>query len=345
MKRYFLAAIMAASVAMTGCSDEFDDGGYSDVYEGVVIYNEAMISRVFATDGASMAMRLAILMEELDAKGLSFTSGSSIEPDYTQLPVYTSNGTDFDRRELLIGDTDEVTITRDENIYTVTYYNPSFTTKHISADFDFCRRKGGFEIDTNGIDLIDTSSSTPWTITFAGEDGESAVMTYATSYTYEYGGDVEAMATSCKIYKDQNTNGRFIVEGSINACYMSYSDYYPFKVTGYITLGDFVDGYTDLTVENTIGVSSTVYLTTSSSDSHDTISGLAVQYTTTTPLVYSPTNFGVYSISGVEWAKYDSAASAGYASNTVTVTSNADASRIINYNGHSYTWSITGASW
>lgn len=330
-----MAALMAATVAITGCADEFDDGGYSDVYEGVAIYNDALISRVLATDGASMALRLAVLLEELDMPvGEGFESS---EPDYdTLLDVYTVDGTDFDRRELLIGSTEEVTISRDGNIYTITYCNDSFTTKHISADFDFCRRKGSFVIDTNGVELMDTDSSNAWKVEFKDQDGETAVMTYATSYSYEYGGDVEASYTTCSIYKDGNN---FNVTGSINACYMGYDEYYTYYVSGYITIGD---SLSDLTIENTIGTSSTVYLSTNSNNYHTTISGLDIQYTTTTPLVYSPTSYGIYSIAGVEWAKYDNASSAGYASNTVTVTSNSNASRLINYNGHSYTWSVTG---
>ena len=105
--------MLALSLAFTGCSDKFDDGGYSQVYPGITIYNDGRLTASLAADGVSVAMRLAILMEEMKIAGVTLEVNGA-EPNWDDLGTFKFgfDNMKYGKKEFIFGDDDYASITR-----------------------------------------------------------------------------------------------------------------------------------------------------------------------------------------------------------------------------------------
>ncbi len=324
-----------------GCNKyDFDDGGYTDAYDGLTMYYDAWTTRVFATDGVTIAMKLAIILDEIEDAGLSFDQGDE-EPDWDQLPTYTINSRTYDIRTMVLGYKSLVTLEHvvgdpDSGVYKITFYSSSTDDEDTGATtdavFDNVQRVGGsvgatFTIDTKGLRLDESTAGNPWEITFGEADEE------AMRYT---AGDYYVSATYNRTLIYSLGNGEFNLTCTFQGYYYGTSPSttggYKYVLTGSLGISDF----TDFMVKNTFDRNFTMDLATDNTDSNrTTLKGNVVHYETSTPLVFSPSTNGFFSIEGVEYI-YD--LDMDYTAQEATVTSKSDGSRTIKYNGYSYTW-------
>ncbi len=200
MKRYFLL-ILAAVVALASQSScNKTDETYKDVYPGITLYTYGWLSSEVALDGVSVAMRLGLLLNEIEEYNaenstdpIAFTDGAQIgseyEPDWSKLgdsfEYKLEDEDDEDEtvdynanvKEFLLGYSDQVYIQKSGTVYTLTfggdvyiddldssYYGTTIEDAHVSAIFDNMMRNGSFVIDTKGVMLEETDENTQWTI-------------------------------------------------------------------------------------------------------------------------------------------------------------------------------------
>lgn len=162
MRKFYLVAVAVAAFVLTGCLDSNNDtyDRIIRIQPGVEIYNLATVQNNVSIDGASVAMRLGILLAESELQE---------EPDLTQLKAKigdTDYGNLFDR---LFGNATKVEPSEtDPTVYLITYNETAGST-------DIYKRKGVFRIETNGVALEDITE-TPWKVSI-----ESATMVYSSS--------------------------------------------------------------------------------------------------------------------------------------------------------------------
>lgn len=150
-----------------------DDTDYEKVYYGLRMYHRVVITNDIAMDGVNVAMRLAILLNEMEAAGLEFEADGG-EPDWSQLGDVTVSGLSYNKKIFLFGNSSDVQIEKDGDKYYIVY---GANGLHTSGYKDMAYRIGTFCVDTsNTPDLSDSSSSERWSVSL-----ESDIVSYSAS--------------------------------------------------------------------------------------------------------------------------------------------------------------------
>lgn len=154
------------SLLIISCTPKsgFDDNGYSEVYPGIQLYNVATTTNSLALDGPEMAFRLAILLEEAEVQGLELKDGEIEWKDLKKFE-YPYNDKDYNLKDFFFGSSNMSTITKDGDKYIIKYGDSQGTYQFGYGVLDRYLRSGSYTIDTRGVKLVETtSSSDAWRI-------------------------------------------------------------------------------------------------------------------------------------------------------------------------------------
>lgn len=321
MKRYLSAiATLALAIGITSCAETItssdDEIGYSDIYPGAVLYSEAVRSTALATDGLNVALRLAILIAEMEEEELSFTTGSSTEPDWSALGTFffSSNGyesyVEYVKKSFLLGEDDQVVILNPStNVYTVRYGDD--LNYHTQALYDELYRKGGYTITTNGENLSQTGAI--WNIEIS-----DSVITFATEESQE-----DELYSVSKISTTITNTGEGYFSFEVESI---LKESYQWDIIGSL----YIDSYRDLTITSTVERD---YELTIESAMGTSLSGYSLTYTTVEPLIYNISELEYDAIGGEEKVVITDGDTSTFPDSTVIVETNADASKNITYDG------------
>lgn len=332
MKRSLLslATLLLAMTTLSGCFTlDGDDGGLSEVYSGITIFDSATTSNNFASDGLSVLMRFAIMQAEMKAEGLEFTLDSDDEPDWDELSSFDWNGYDgVKKRYFLFGSTSNVKLKmiEENSVYTVDYdYDDDYY--HVAGLYDSNYRIGTYQIETYGLELEETTETTPWKLTIY-DDEEMSFAYYETT---------EAVAKSKNmtvlLWSDSSQEGRFCFSyGARIAQPDEDATYYSWNLEGdYGTLT--LENYTSLLVEDTIDNNYELSLESMG----NSIYGDELIYTIKEPLVYNYSTLPSRRYGGTVAVEYVGVVSDSYPALDVEVAYDGLGGYTVYYNGFSYT--------
>lgn len=157
MKKIALSALAALLLLNVGCNSDAEEhyfGEYSDLTPGLTIYNAVSNQQLISMDGAAVAIRLAMLLDEAAAKEASL--------DEVEVRI---GERDFLLKDLLFGRSvtieelvDDATPEQGSGCYRITY------TDAPAASLDSYRREGSYLIYTEGLSLPETSELQPWRV-------------------------------------------------------------------------------------------------------------------------------------------------------------------------------------
>ncbi len=265
--------MVATSTLLTGCMDDDEDEYYVAVTPGITLFDSASVTNEIALDGVSIAMRLALLFNEIEQyeteTGETFEIGteSQSEPDWNLLgTIEFGTSTDdtsslypatYYRKNLLFGASDVVKIWRssDSGTYYVKYGKTiNGSEYHTQAQYDdYYYRRGTYVIKTNGAaKLEEATAATAWSITTEG--GEMEFSTWYDS-TSEYSCDYSS--ASVTLYYgaiEDNDDGKgFIYDiANISPAYVSSTSATDWSMAGYINLVDFMESSEVFDLDDTI---------------------------------------------------------------------------------------------
>ena len=148
MRKLWFFVLTIFAVSTVGCSS--DGGGYDDPYAsvrpGVTIYNCSENQMMVSGDAASVAVRLAMLIDEAAAKGVSI---ENVTVDYKEGEYLLKNllfGAKTDIADLGNGD------------YKITFDKISLAT------LDDIKRHGSYTVHTSGKSLAQSYEDEAWTV-------------------------------------------------------------------------------------------------------------------------------------------------------------------------------------
>lgn len=153
MKKYLFGIITTLSLFLAGCNtDSSNDyaGAYDAVAAGIGIYNSASTQHSLSLDGAGVAVRLAMLLDEATSQGKSIDE-VTIKTEYQEYRL----------RDMLFGR--GVTIKAQEGDYLIAYQGTE------PASLDSFYRQGSYRIKTSNLALGATTEMQPWVVTPEGE--------------------------------------------------------------------------------------------------------------------------------------------------------------------------------
>ncbi len=292
----FLCILSIAALTLMSCSDltdSYDDGGYSDVYAGILIFDVASATNTLALDGAGVALRLAMILEEMESQGIEVVEGSEQSWDELSDFEFGYNSTDYNLKEFLFGDEEQLVITKSGDEYEIAYCGPSSTNYYGRALFDSYYRNGSYLVDTKGLSLDETDSENAWEVSLSGSDMNYGSISSAEDY---------AIASSIAVSVWYQGEGCFVMENALfEASYAALTsvttDWYS---KAELTISDYVslesDDLDDVTFSYNIitGTGGTA------------LSGLTMTYSTggnlfsEDPLTYKPSEAAYTTISGTE---------------------------------------------
>ncbi len=303
MKRGFTTLLTTAIALVTllnitSCSEEtnvYEE--WSQVYPGVDIYNRVITTNRIATDGVGVALKLAVLLEQAQLENITLTNGSDIAWSSMQNFTLPYNEVEYNLKEFLFGEDQKSSIVKSGDIYRVYFGVDSTFTSGYALDKLY--RSGCYQIDTKGINLIETDSSNVWSITLATDNG----MQFAESE--QSSASIQSKSLNSAIWHDDNGvfsyystdyQAAYIIE---DATYSLWNTYGSLKC----------DNFTDLTTDNILDTK--LYHTVDSSTQGITLTGKDITYATggvnydVTPFVYQPFVTLLYVIEGLEEAQFD----------------------------------------
>ncbi|MFI3289647.1 MAG: hypothetical protein SNH55_06050 [Rikenellaceae bacterium] len=327
MKRLFLYLVALTSLLATSCSlfssDETSD--YGHVYKGIVMYSSVQATNNLAMDGVNVAMRLALLLNEMEDVGLEFDSTSDSEPDWSLLGNITYGGLPYNKKEFLFGNSNNAKISKDGDKYYIEYgYNGS----HTAGAYDMEYRIGTYCVDTSGVtDILDSSSSSRWSVTISGEQ-----MTFSASKN-----DAHAIYLCSGVNAQvwSTSDGEFAYSVSnLTALYRDESededdwDYCDWSTEGTVS----IPYYTAFTVGDTINTDFNLSVVDAG--------GVAVTldiyaYNTSSPIIYNFLSGANLKYGGVENVEYMKS-STSLPSSTVLIETASNGLQTFYYNGYSY---------
>ena len=201
MKKFTLLSLLAV-LLFSACNDSDSSAydPYASVRPGITIYNSAVAQQNVATDPASVAVKLAMLLDEATLQN------STIEE-----VMVTYNGGSYKLYTLLFGQTTR--ITSDMNgTYRISYFDASAGIRDAYA------RQGVYLVQTQGISLAQSSEEQPWVVTL--ENGPVYLTQnssyLASTYVIESGSNT--------LYRLSSGSYALVVEG-LEAYLKGYSAY------------------------------------------------------------------------------------------------------------------------
>ncbi len=326
--RLFLYLMALMSMFSTSCfifsSDDTTE--YGRVYNGIVMYASVEATNNYAMDGVNVAMRLALLLNEMEDVGLEF-SATGEAPDWSLVGNVTYGGLSYNKKTFLFGNSSSSTISKDGDKYYVEY---GASGMHTAGAYDTAYRIGTYCVDTSGVtDIIDSNSSSKWSVTIDGD-----LMTYA----YQKN-DVHALylcrSVDAQVWSTGEGEFAYSVENSSILHKNEDEDEDDWDYSDWSTEGTVsIPYYTAFTVGDTIG--------TDFNMSVDDASGIAItldtySYNTSSPIVYnflSGANLKYGGVENVDLLKSSSSLS----SYTVKVETAANGLQTFYYNGYSYVY-------
>lgn len=353
MKKAILVVLVAAVAVLTGCNYDTDD----TASPGYTMHYQATWSNELAVDGINIAIRFAKLMAEVDA-----TAGATLSEDtddnWALLGdfTYPYNNSPYNKKEFLLGTTNDLTITESESVsgeYTLNYWIKSGTLKGemSSAWFDNLKRRGAYVITTNNLPLTETTESTPWEITICNDgsydpdnydeneddddDEEEYDIEYEDYMTFD-DDDIMINITeyTAKIWYAGGGKFAFSADATIKLYYETY-DWTEISNWVIDTASMEFTNYSDLRVESCINNDVEMTYNTVGGTS---IYGYTLTYCTTSPLIYnyakSPYTCygGIESITIYGESKYD------FPETNAIVETWSNGLRTVYYNDETYTW-------
>ncbi len=321
MKRFIISLMATLSATIfVGCSDLWMDNydpTYDTVYPGIVIYEYASAANNFAVDGVSVAMRLAVLLEELDAAGMEMAEGGTdtlvssedgSSKSWSDLDRFEYWEAQVDKRAFLFGDSRDISISRGEGeaagVYTI-FYDKDDTSGHVSASLDINDRSGAYVIDTKGKLLsqtslisdgweVSSSEENPVQLGYAGEQEIGAEFVYYESKIWYSGSGTFKFSLITTL--NTRTDGAEDVDWGVydESCSITFED------------------YVNLLIENLSECDMSITMATAGT----TLSGYEMKFVTVDPVVYNYYASPYNSIS----AKIEATAEATTLSEAKTVT-------------------------
>ncbi|MFI3278569.1 MAG: hypothetical protein SNH28_07250 [Rikenellaceae bacterium] len=305
MRKLIYSLILCSTLALSSCfeSNSYDDGGYTDVYNGLVLIQSAVVTNGCTVDGVSVATRLAILLREMENVGLEFTVGGGLElagvaqDGYSAIGTYTLSESTVNKKELLFGDNDDSTIVLNaDGTYSITYgtVNEGYYT---CGYLDSIYRYGTYTINTNGKSFWESSSSNPWTVTHGDSTMKYSMIyddtsIYITVNDQNYSDDDRF---TINVYNQDNLGTFGFKATNFRGGITSYTTNADWECEGTFKFGN-VTSAAGLTVSNTMAYSTTYDLTGSGLTLYNYYS----VYTTPDKLVYRPTSMYLTPASGTE---------------------------------------------
>lgn len=335
MKRIFLYLVILASTFVTSCklfnkAEELSD--YEKVYNGLVMYFAVEQTNTRAMDGVNVAMRLAILLNEMESAGIAFDGDS--EPDWSALGDIRYGGLNYNKKFFLFGSQKGVSISKDGDNYLVKYGTESGS--HTAGTGDMCYRLGDFMINDGGnSNILQSSESKPWIISV-----NSDVISYS-SFKNEAVPYFECSNADAKLwYEGDGEFGYSVANAELSYVLEDdnkdeeenesddFVDYDDTVVSDWSIDGTFsIENFAALTIEDTI---STDFLQ-SSEASGTAISGDDYEYETSSPIIYNFLSGANLKYGGVEEITL-------LAGNYVMVETASDGIQTVNYQGNSYSY-------
>ncbi len=205
-KKLFYCFALLSVVFLSSCNSGFDDGGYSNIYPGLKIYESAEYSNGLASDGLAVMTRFAILQAEMEANDLQFELNSDDAPDWSELGLFKfGNIKDINKCYFLFGSDSTQTVvlkmTEQDRTYTIEYGHG--TEKFVCGALDSNYRSGTYEISTGGLSLNETSQSNPWTLT-TKSDKIIALASNSSGL-----GEVNCLEMHVKLWSDSSAGGTY----------------------------------------------------------------------------------------------------------------------------------------
>ncbi len=315
------------SVFATSCnmfsSDETSD--YGHVYKGIVMYSSVQATNNLAMDGVNVAMRLALLLNEMSDVGLEFDATSESEPDWSLLGNITYGGLSYNKKEFLFGSSLNAKISKDGDKYYIEY---GYNGLHTSGSYDTAYRVGTYCIDTSGaIDIVDSSSSSKWSVAISSEQMTFSVSKNDSHAVYLCSGvDSQLWGTSegefaysvsnlTVLYRDESED-----EDDWEYCDWSTEGTLLIPYYTAFTVGDTINTDFNLNIVDAGGVAVTL-------DIYD--------YNTSSPIIYNFLSGANLKYGGVENIEYMKS-STSLPSKTVLIETAANGLQTFYYDGYSY---------
>ncbi len=304
MKKLFLFLSAIALFVSCNSNDDYSDSGLSKVTPGILMYNTASLTNMFATDGASVALRLEILLSEMEAQGLEVLEGDAQNWNKMEDFTFPLVEEDYNLKEFLFNKPTLTTnIAKNGNIFTITYGDnvSAFST----GQFDSTVRSGSLEIDTKGVSLLEATASNPWTVTTLLDKK----MVYIIKSNSSYSPDTYIHATNVNldIWCDGNGSFSFIsdefeaISTTSTSGSTSEGIESDWSSIGNITIPEFVS----FALEDLVG--SKYQYTINEGTGGTSFSGLTMNYVTgglgavgVNPITYNPSKNAYYIQAGTE---------------------------------------------
>ncbi len=321
MKKLF-ALLSILSLFTYSCVKEYDDGGYSEVNPGLSIYTMGSTTNDLSLDGVSIAMRLGIVLAQLEQQGITIVDG--VEPEWELMESFTFplNNTKYNIKDFLLGYS--TSITKINNKYTIEYGS---NNTYSAGIFDNYQRRGIFTIDTRDLSLAKTAEIIPWKISISSQ--------------VDYSGVIEVVDADMELYHHQDGTFNYTINS-----FKAYNNSDDINLADWHGAGSItIEGYVDLSIDNLIA--SRYLLAILPVTGGTTLSGSELAFATggltnevpSSPLIYSPSTIGYGTESGIEQlmlvGDYNESV---YPTPSVVVEWSQGSSATILYNGNSYTF-------
>ncbi len=341
MKKYIFLPLIAMLLANTSCSDMEE----VVINQGSVYYYQAaQTTNKFAMDGVSIAMKLAIFLEELEEQGVDFPEGeTSLEADiYNSIGsfIYKCGNDEYNKMQLLFGNDNteatnyseyyHVSIYRDiDDKYIITYGGTEEDDTEglfTSARYDKTYRNGSYVVDTKGVKLRESDADHKWSIKLDTDDTSGDYLSMLHAFTSDsYDAKVESYIYSMSLYYD-SVEARFVYEGSTYMReYNTYDDNGLWVATGNLTIVGYDAATTALTLTNTQDKEYQLNIVTSKGV---TLAGSSLTHYSTEPLILKIWESPHYYLGGVEVVYPTS-----NPSDIATITSYDTGTQKVTYNG------------
>ncbi len=363
MKKSLLALLLLiSSLSMTSCwnNDSGLDENYIAVYDGIVLYVGATNTNDIALDAVSIAMRLGVLLNEIeehnsdpanvDNQVVIPTSADGNVPMWSRLGKFNYGGYSYYPSEILLGkfssegepmsddnQDGEVKIWRDGEGSTTYYIKYGVTYDgddiHTQAWFDNLYRRGTFVIETQGVMLDKSDLSTAWTVSADGGEILYSTASDGVDTSNYVNNNTNAMIYHGVIDEDDQTEGFYYSITSASPCIFDSSAYVDgnWDMNGTLELVDFDFATDSFNLEDT----EELRFELSINASGQPIAVPAMTFKTTSPIEYRPMDLGYYMFNTAIEIKLTNTSS-DYADDKVYVEIDNDGYWIVEYNDTIY---------
>ncbi len=290
-----LTVTVVTLCTLQSCLDSTSNESWNGVTPGTELYNKAYLINNMAMDGVDIALKLATLLEQAEYENVTISDG--VIDNWNDLDEFTLeyNLFNYGLKYFFFGEDEDVTISKSGNEYTIGY-GQSYGNFVCGTSLDKLYRKGVYVIDTKGVKLSESSSSTAWSITVApGETMEFATSTSSSALAEAVSLDSEIYYSGSGIFNFKSTN--------YQAQYTNDTVISDWTVSGTYVFEDYED---DLTIDNILDLELSVSILASGT----ALSGDELEYGTGgieqgfDPLVYQPFHSLLTIISGTEEVQF-----------------------------------------